>query len=302
MDETNKWSWMYCWKNHNNWIMLLSQSSHLGHLQLTQSCAASRGDAPFPVSDGSFGKVTGNSSSGTATGPQDPQCTTGMGVPQYRCLDISQSLSLELVRWPPTFCSLAFWVMESKASALLRPENYRKNRTLMIVSVLWIIDGVVSVNNNGADLIRVNQRLIPVLVTFQHRRPLKIQLCGHREILLTTVWDTWHRAEKPQTWTPRNTQMTDPMRRYEILIILCGADTQCITTFQNVEKLHNEISGFDLLHTFSLGHVFYKTVLRVLVHVLFLCYKLCVIVTPTLTQLWYTHTYMHHLQLTNHSV
>lgn len=52
-----------------------------------------------------------------------------MGVPQYRCLDISQSLSLELVRWPPTFCSLAFWVMELKASSLLRPENYRMRRT-----------------------------------------------------------------------------------------------------------------------------------------------------------------------------
>ena len=49
----------------------------------------------------------------------------GMGVPQYRCREISQSLSLELVRWPPTFLSLAFWVMESKAFSLVRPEYYR---------------------------------------------------------------------------------------------------------------------------------------------------------------------------------
>lgn len=98
--------------------------SHLGHLQLTQSWAASRGDAPFPLSEGSVGRVTGNISSGTATGPQEPQCTTGMGVPQYRCLDINQSRSFELVRCPPTFCSLAFWVMESKACSLVRPENY----------------------------------------------------------------------------------------------------------------------------------------------------------------------------------
>lgn len=59
-----------------------SQWSHLGHVQFTQSWAASRGDEPFPVRDSSFGSVTGNSSSGTATGPQDAQCITGMGVPQ----------------------------------------------------------------------------------------------------------------------------------------------------------------------------------------------------------------------------
>lgn len=99
-------------------------------MQLTQSCAAARGDAPFPVRDGSFGRVTGKSSSGTATGPQEAQCTTGMGVPQKRCLDISQSLSLELVRWPPTLCSLALWVMELKACSLVRPENYTKKRRL----------------------------------------------------------------------------------------------------------------------------------------------------------------------------
>ncbi|TNN37208.1 hypothetical protein EYF80_052631 [Liparis tanakae] len=52
-----------------------------------------------------------------------------MGVPQYLCLEISQSLSLELVRWPPTFCSRAFRVMESKACSLVRPENYREKRS-----------------------------------------------------------------------------------------------------------------------------------------------------------------------------
>ena len=56
--------------------------SNLGHVQLTQSWAASNGDAPFPLREGSFGNVTGKSSSGTTTGPQVPQCTTGMGVPQ----------------------------------------------------------------------------------------------------------------------------------------------------------------------------------------------------------------------------
>ena len=58
-----------------------------------------------------------------------------MGVPQYLCLDINQSLSFELVRWPPTLCSLAFWVMESNACCLVRPENYRETKG----NVSWCI-------------------------------------------------------------------------------------------------------------------------------------------------------------------
>lgn len=149
----------------------MSQCSHLGHLQLTQSWAASSGDAPFPVRDGSFGNVTGNSSSGTATGPQDPQCTTGMGVPQYRCLDINQSLSLELVRWPPTFCSLAFWVMEWNASSLVRPENYIKTK-IEVTSTSHFNSIVVIINS--ADLIRVNQSLCLIFTAFQHSGPPQV--------------------------------------------------------------------------------------------------------------------------------
>lgn len=71
---------------------------YLGHEQLTHSCADHRGDAPLPVSEATFGSMTGSSSTGTGTGPHELQCTMGMGVPQYRCLEINQSLSFELVR------------------------------------------------------------------------------------------------------------------------------------------------------------------------------------------------------------
>lgn len=129
-NQTRSWQiatpHLKCFERSKHWFVF--PHSYLGHLQLTQSCAASSGDAPFPLKDGIFGSVTGNSSSGTATGPHDPQCTTGMGVPQYLCLDINQSLSLELVRWPPTFCSLAFCVMASNACSLVRPENYGEQR------------------------------------------------------------------------------------------------------------------------------------------------------------------------------
>lgn len=71
---------------------------YLGQEQLTHSWADCKGEAPLPVSEANLGSVTGSSSIGTGTGPQELQCTMGMGVPQYRCLEINQSLSFELVR------------------------------------------------------------------------------------------------------------------------------------------------------------------------------------------------------------
>lgn len=93
-----------------------------------QWVALSRGDAPFPVRTGSLGRVTGSSSAGTGTGPHELQCTMGIGVPQYRCLEISQSRSLGLVRWPPTPFSRAFCMMLLKASRLLRPVNWKDRK------------------------------------------------------------------------------------------------------------------------------------------------------------------------------
>lgn len=99
---------------------------YLGHWHLSQSSAVFRGDVPFPVRWGILGRTTGRSSSVTATGPHEVQWTMGMGVPQKRCLEISQSRSFVLVRYPPTFLCWASWVIELKASSWLWPVNYIK--------------------------------------------------------------------------------------------------------------------------------------------------------------------------------
>ena len=66
---------------------------HLGHLHFLKDSDVSSG-FPFPVNLTSFGKTTGKSFSDKGTNPHLSQYTTGMGVPQYLCLEISQSLSL----------------------------------------------------------------------------------------------------------------------------------------------------------------------------------------------------------------
>lgn len=81
---------------------------YLGQRQFTHSEAVASGEPPLPVKDVMLGKVTGKSSRGTGTGPQAAQWTMGIGVPQYRCLEISQSFSLSLVTSPPTPLLRAF--------------------------------------------------------------------------------------------------------------------------------------------------------------------------------------------------
>lgn len=81
---------------------------YLGQAQFTQSEAVARGEPPLPVKAVMWGKVTGKSCRGTGTGPQAGQWTMGMGVPQYRCRETSQSFSLSLVTSPPTLFLRAF--------------------------------------------------------------------------------------------------------------------------------------------------------------------------------------------------
>ena len=66
-----------------------------GHVVRTQSVAAPSGDVPAGLSAAPrrSGRRTGSWSSGTATSPQDAQCTTGIGAPQKRWRDSSQSRS-----------------------------------------------------------------------------------------------------------------------------------------------------------------------------------------------------------------
>ena len=96
---------------------------YLGQEQFTHSEAAASGEPPLPVKDVMWGKVTGKSCRGTGTGPQAGQCTMGMGVPQYRCREISQSFSLLLVTSPPTLFFRAFCVKARNASCRFMPVN-----------------------------------------------------------------------------------------------------------------------------------------------------------------------------------
>ena len=74
----------------------VSVNSKYGQVVRTHSVMLARGDSPVP--EGAklvvSGRRRGNSDSGTATMPHFSQCTSGMGSPQYRCLENTQSRSL----------------------------------------------------------------------------------------------------------------------------------------------------------------------------------------------------------------
>src|SRR5580693_5097434 len=76
-------------------VSRLAGSPHFGQGTFTQSVAAASGDTPCGTRSWPrrSGRTTGSSLSGTGTSPQPGQCTIGMGVPQNRCLDSSQSRS-----------------------------------------------------------------------------------------------------------------------------------------------------------------------------------------------------------------
>ena len=79
----------------------------------------------LPVSSNSIssGSVTGSCFSGTLTMPQASQLITGIGHPQYRCLDTPQSLNLKLVDLFPQLSSVAFFSIALKASSKDKPLN-----------------------------------------------------------------------------------------------------------------------------------------------------------------------------------
>lgn len=67
---------------------------HDGQETLTHSSTAASGEVPLGARDSPrspSGSVTGSWSSGTGTSPQDGQWMIGMGVPQKRWRDSSQS-------------------------------------------------------------------------------------------------------------------------------------------------------------------------------------------------------------------
>src|SRR6266853_1929741 len=64
---------------------------HFGHLAARNFSFESRGDSPVGLNSTWSGRSTGSSDSGTGCTPHFAQYTTGIGGPQYRCREISQS-------------------------------------------------------------------------------------------------------------------------------------------------------------------------------------------------------------------
>ena len=83
---------------HRVGVALSALPPQLGQSTLTQSSAAASGEVPFGFRSAPrrSGSTTGSWSSGTGTSPHDGQCTIGIGQPQNRCRDSSQSRSRKL--------------------------------------------------------------------------------------------------------------------------------------------------------------------------------------------------------------
>ena len=69
------------------------------------------------------GKATGRLEGGNGWVPQVWQCTTGIGAPQYRCLETNQSCRCGLLRWPPQPSILAWASTASLADSIVFPES-----------------------------------------------------------------------------------------------------------------------------------------------------------------------------------
>ena len=116
-------------KNVSNVSVSLSASfMQFGHFVFFQLGWCSNG-FPGLSKVTSSGSLTGRSSDFTGTGPHSLQCIIGIGHPQYRCLDIPQSLSLKLVSFSPLLFNVKRSEAFSLASSILKPF---KNSELII--------------------------------------------------------------------------------------------------------------------------------------------------------------------------
>src|SRR3990167_5210836 len=91
-------------------VSLFAGPPHRKHSVFTKSLILARGDSPSGPGSyfSTFGNSTGKSFSGTGTIPHLSQCTTGIGSPQYRCLEKTQSRSLYLTTFLPKSSNPAF--------------------------------------------------------------------------------------------------------------------------------------------------------------------------------------------------
>ncbi len=98
---------------------------HLGHATLTQSVALASGETPFGASASPrmSGSVTGSCSSGTGTSPQSGQWMIGIGVPQKRWRDSSQSRSRKFTAPVPLPSTSRISMILAMASVLVRPSS-----------------------------------------------------------------------------------------------------------------------------------------------------------------------------------
>ena len=75
-------------------VSLWAGAPQEGHTEFRNCSWYFSGDSPVGRNWASSGRSTGRSSSGAGTTPQPSQYSIGMGVPQYRWREISQSRSL----------------------------------------------------------------------------------------------------------------------------------------------------------------------------------------------------------------
>ena len=94
-----------------------------GQVTLTNPSRFASGDSPCGEKSTSWGSTTGRSSSGTGTSPSSWQWMMGMGAPQYRCLEISQSRRRKDTAWRPVPCSSSHAVTAGMLSGVRRPSK-----------------------------------------------------------------------------------------------------------------------------------------------------------------------------------
>ena len=104
--------------------LLAPPTPHRGQSTYNQSSGAeANGEAMAWASSTwrSAGRTTGSWSSGTGTAPQLAQWTTGIGVPQYRCREINQSVRKGETGVPPRPHSVRRRRISATAGFLVKP-------------------------------------------------------------------------------------------------------------------------------------------------------------------------------------
>src|SRR5436309_9922055 len=89
---------------------------HVGQATSTKPGCRASGDSPPRRKSTSSGRSTGRSPSGTATSPCSSQWMMGIGAPQYRCREISQSRKRYVTAARPLPCSSSHLVTAAMLS------------------------------------------------------------------------------------------------------------------------------------------------------------------------------------------